>query len=430
MESNLKYIYNVLSYLAIPFILLRLLWKSRRQKAYLQRIPERFGFFITPNASEKIWIHAVSVGEVIATAPLIKQIRQQYPDLLIIMTTMTPTGAERANALFDKDITHLYVPYDIPFVMDRFLKKIAPKAAIIMETEIWPNLLYSCHKKQLPVLLANARLSAKSALGYSKFARFTKEVLQYFSVIAAQNKADAERFISLGADPNKVQVTGSIKFDQKIPASTFEKAALFKSLWCQGHSTWIAASTHEGEEEAVLESFKKAKQDIPNLLLILVPRHPERFPKVAQLAKKLGFNTLLRSENLAATAETDVIIGDSMGELSAYYAAGDVAFVGGSLVPVGGHNLLEPAALGIAAITGPHVFNFSQITEMLHQAQAIKIINDGDELATVVVDFLKHNEKRRQAGEKGKDVVEQNRGAVETHLKIFNSLLQAKATIQ
>ncbi len=423
LEKPLKIIYTVLSYLAVPVLLIRLIWKSRRQKGYLQRMNERFGFFTPPNASKTLWIHAVSVGEVIATAPLIKQIREQYPDLWIVMTTMTLTGAQQAKTLFDKDITHLYAPYDIPFVMARFLKKINPLATIIMETEIWPHLLDACHKRQIPVFLANARLSAKSAAGYKKFAHFARAVLQQFTLIAAQTQADAQRFIALGVAPDKIHITGSIKFDQNVPASTVEKAALFKSLWCQNHSTWIAASTHEGEEKMILESFQQAKQIIPNLLLILVPRHPERFPKIIQLTQKFGFNTLLRSTNKKATLDTDVVIGDSMGELLAYYAAADVAFVGGSLIPVGGHNLLEPAAVGVAAITGPHLFNFKQIANMLHEAQALEIINNSHELTTIVVDFLQDNNKRYLAGERGRAVVEQNRGAVQTHLQILDSLL-------
>lgn len=419
----MRNLYNLLFYIALPFLLCRLLWKSRHQPAYRQRLYERLGFFTPPNGAEKIWIHAVSVGEVVTTVPLVKRLRQEYPDIHIIMTTMTPTGAERAKELFDNDITHLYVPYDIPFVIKRFLDHITPKAVIIMETEIWPNMLQICKQRHIPVLLANGRLSAKSAASYGRFANFFRQVIQDFALIAAQNQADAERFIALGADPKKVVVTGSIKFDQNIPASSHEKAALFKSLWGQNRCIWVAASTHEGEEEIILNNFKSIKQAVPNLLLILTPRHPERFTKVTQLANKMGYQTILRSQNQPATPQTDIVIGDSMGELCAYYAAGDIAFVGGSLVPIGGHNLLEPAALGIATITGPYDFNFSQITTMLLEAGAISQIKNGEELAQTLISWMGDNEKRLHAGEQGKQVVEKNRGAVDSHMKILGNLL-------
>jgi len=417
-----RYIYSVLFYLAIPFLLLRLIYKTHKSHSYYKRWRERFGIFKAPKQKGAIWIHSVSVGETMAAVPLIKRLQELYAKPIFI-TTMTPTGSERVKAIFESSVYHTYIPYDIPFAVKRFLNKVQPSALIIMETELWPNYLYHCQKRNIPVLLANARLSEKSKKGYQRLKHLTQSMLKQVNIIAAQNQSDANRFIELGAPKDHVNVTGSMKFDINIAASVHEKASVFRELWGEDRLVWVVASTHEGEDELILEAFKQVKSRLSNVLLAIIPRHPERFEKVAQLCKKQNFKVVKRSSGKACTSDTEIFIGDSMGELLAQFAACDVAFVGGSLVPVGGHNLLEPAALGKVAITGPHVFNFTEITKMLLDAGAVTMIHNSDELARDVIAFLTDHDKRVEAGQRGLKVVEQNKGAVEAHLKLFQNLL-------
>lgn len=416
----LRYIYSFLFYLATPLLLVRVAYKTHKSHNYYKRWRERFGIFKAPKQKGAIWIHAVSVGETMAAVPLIKRLQEQYAKPIYI-TTMTPTGSERVKAIFESSVYHTYIPYDLPFSVKRFLNKVQPCALIIMETELWPNYLHHCKKRNIPILVANARLSEKSKKGYKKLSYLTKSMLNQINIIAAQNQSDADRFIELGALKNKVKVTGSMKFDINIAASVHEKASVFRDLWGAERLVWVAASTHEGEEDIILQAYKQVKSRLSNVLLALIPRHPERFDKVAQLYKKQGFSVVKRSTGKSCSAETDVFIGDSMGELLAQFAACDVAFVGGSLMPIGGHNLLEPAALGKAAITGPYVFNFHEITKMLIDAGAVSKVNNADELARDVIDLLTHHDKRVQAGQHGFKVVEQNKGAVEAHLELFKS---------
>lgn len=408
----------------MPLVLIRLFWKNRRNPPSMQHIGERFGYFTPPSHPTRIWIHAVSVGEVIAATPLIRRLQKAYPDKGFVVTTMTATGRERAKALLGDSVFHTYIPYDLPGAVTRFLTRLNPQLCIIMETEIWPNLLQGCQDRNIPVLLANARLSAKSAAGYGRFKAFARQTFQKISFVAAQSQADAARFIALGAQPAQVITTGNIKFDQEIPASIHEKAANFKSLLGTDRPIWVAASTHEGEEEQVLAAFTAIKAALPDALLVLVPRHPERFSKVAALCQQKGYEVVLRSQNQPCPANVSVYIGDSMGELPAFYAACDVAFVGGSLVPVGGHNLLEPAALGIPGITGSYIHNFMEITALLEQAQAIKKVANEAELATAVIAWLTNPVLKTKAGEAGYNVVVKNRGAVEKHLQILKTLLE------
>jgi len=418
----LRKIYSLLFYIAVPFLLIRLFVKSKKNRSYYKRWRERFGIFKAPDKKGAIWVHAVSVGETMAAIPLIKYLRTQY-NKPIIITTMTPTGSERVNAIFESSVFHVYIPYDFPIAVKKFLNKIQPCAAIIMETELWPNYLHYCANMHIPVMLANARLSEKSKQGYQRFPKLTKTMLSQINIIAAQTKRDADRFIELGTPKENIIITGSMKFDISIAASVYEKASVFRNLWGQDRLVWVAASTHEEEEEQIINAFDQVKARLPHVLLVLVPRHPERFDKVAQLCKKQGYKVMKRSKNKPCTSETDIFIGDSMGELLAQFAACDVTFIGGSLMPVGGHNLLEPAALGKAAITGPHVFNFTEITRMLMNAGAATMVQNADELARDVITFLTHHDKRVEAGQKGLQVVEQNKGAVESHLALFQSLI-------
>lgn len=359
----------------------------------------------------------MSVGEFQAALPLIKALQARDPDVRMVVTTTTPTGSARVRAALGDTVFHIYAPYDLPGVVRRFLGRTRPRVAIIMETELWPNLFHGCHARGIPLILANARLSERSAAGYRRIAGLTHQTLGNITAIAAQTQDDARRLISLGADAARVHVTGNIKFDINIPAGLCEEAATLRQGWGAERPVWIAASTHEGEDEQVLEAFAAVRQAVPDALLVLVPRHPERFPRVAALCRKRGYAVALRSEQrprltVRENAATVVFVGDSMGELMLFYAASDVAFIGGSLVATGGHNMLEPAALGIPVITGPHTFNFAEISRMLLNAGAARQVNDAPQLAEAVTAYLKDNDLRRAAGDKGLRLVEQNRGAL------------------
>lgn len=418
-----RILYSILFYLALPLVFLRLFMRSRKAKDYGKRWQERFAHQDIPTEFQHgLWVHAVSVGEVLASVPLVKAIHQRYPDLPIIITTMTPTGSARVKANFADSVYHCYVPYDLPRVVKRFLNKAKPKALMLLETELWPNILYGCKKYQVPVFFANARLSEKSFRGYSRIASVTRKMLSAVTILAAHAKADAERFIQLGMPEQRVTVTGSIKFELKVPASILEKAEVLRKALGQQRPTWIAGSTHEGEDEQILAAHKQVLAAIPNALLIISPRHPERFADVADMAKKEGFSVITRSSGEPCVDDVQVMIGDTMGELMLFYAAIDVAFVGGSLVNHGGHNLLEPASLGIASITGFSNFNFADITSMLLNAKATLQVNNSDELAKTVIELLQNSNERFDMGERGRRVIDQNKGALAANLALLESL--------
>ena len=405
--------YTLLLYLLLPLVLLRLLWRGLRAPTYWRRWPERFGFVsLLPTAAPVIWLHAVSVGEVQAAAPLVRALMVRYSGHHFVLTTMTPTGAEQVLSSFGQDVTHYYVPYDLPGAVQRFLTRIHPVAAIVMETELWPNIFQGCHEHSIPLLLVNVRLSARSAAGYHRIRRLAVGMLSQVRAIAVQTQADAERIKALGVEAARVRVTGSIKFDVNTPASLREEAAVLRRSLGMERAVWIAASTREGEESMILEAYASVRRSLPQSLLVLVPRHPERFAKVAAMCRKHGFNTQLRSEGLPCDISTEVFVGDSMGELALLYAAADVAFVGGSLVPTGGHNMIEPAALGLPVMFGPHVFNFEEAGRLLCEAGAAVQVQNTEQLATAALTYLTDANLRHTLGEKGKQLVQQNRGAL------------------
>jgi 3-deoxy-D-manno-octulosonic-acid transferase len=416
----MRILYTLLLYLLVPLVLLRLAWRGLRAPAYWRRWPERFGFIEPPPGERVIWIHAVSVGEVQAAVPLVRALLEKYPAYSLLLTTVTPTGSARVTALFGEEVAHVYAPYDLPGVVQRFFQRARPQLAIVMETELWPNLFHACRTRQVPLLLVNARLSARSVAGYRRVKPLVAQTLENVTEIAAQGEADAARFVQLGAPPERITVSGNLKFEQRIPPGLLERAAVLRRDWGTDRPVWVAASTHEGEDEQLLEVFKKLRESFAKCLLVLVPRHPERFAAVAELCRQHGLNIVLRSERRPCESDTQVFVGDSMGELPLFLAAADVAFVGGSLVPHGGHNLLEPAALGVPVASGPHMFNFTEICELMLQAGACEVVGNGDELAATLGRWLADENERHRVGERGRQVVEKNRGALQTVLTMID----------
>ena len=404
--------YTLLLRLLLPLALLRLLWRSLAAPAYRRRIGERLAREKTLPGPADVWVHAVSVGEVQAAAPIVRHLLERAPPLRVLVTTTTPTGAERVRQLFADSVTHRYTPYDLPEVLRRFLDRVRPGLVLIMETEIWPNTLAQCAARGIPAVLANARLSERSARGYARLAQLTRETLGHLDLIAAQGEPDARRFVSLGADPARVRVTGSIKFDQRPPASLQEQAEALRRVWGTDRPVWVAASTHEGEDEPVLAAHREIRGRVPDALLVLVPRHPERFERVAGLAARAGFPLVRRSARTPCTAETAAFLGDTMGELAVFLAAADAAFVGGSLVPTGGHNPLEASAAGVPVVTGPHVFNFAEIFGLLAEEGAAVQVGDWRELADLLSRWLTDAALRAGIGEQGRRAVARNRGAL------------------
>ena len=404
--------YTVALYCAVPFLVGRLLWRGRRDSTYLRRIGERFGLGGRIAAHRGcVWIHAVSVGEVQAAAPIVKALRSLYPDETIVVTSTTATGAGRVSKAFGGGVVHRYFPFDLPGSVARFLNRIAPRVAIIMETEIWPNLLAECRRRGIPVILANVRLSERSATGYRRFRGLFAPVLRDVAAIAVQSGEDARRIASIGAPPDIIDVTGSTKFDIPMLASLREEAAALRRIWGSSRGIWIAASTHDGEEALVLDAFERVLDGLPGSLLVLVPRHPERFREVAAYVRRRGFEPAMRSQRPVECADVKVFVGDTMGELPLFYAAADVAFVGGTLVERGGHNVLEPAALGLPVLFGPHVFNFASISRRLIEAGGARTVGDAAGLGRAVVDYLRDADLRHTTGAKGRAFVEGNRGA-------------------
>ncbi|WP_455230099.1 lipid IV(A) 3-deoxy-D-manno-octulosonic acid transferase [Geopseudomonas aromaticivorans] len=407
-------LYTLLLHLALPLIALRLYLRGRKAPAYRLRIAERFAFQLPPLKPGGIWVHAVSVGESIAAAPMIRALRERQPGLPITVTCMTPTGSERIRALFGDQVQHCYLPYDLPWAAARFLDRLQPKLAVIMETELWPNHIHQCATRGIPTVLANARLSAKSARGYARFAGLTRPMLAEMSWIAAQTEAEAERFRQLGARPECVSVTGSIKFDLTIDRELKPRAQALRASWgATNRPVWIAASTHAGEDEIVLAAHRQLLSGQPESLLILVPRHPERFESVHVLCRREGFTTVRRSSGQPVGEGDQVLLGDTMGELLFLYALADVAFVGGSLVPSGGHNLLEPAALGLPVLSGPHLFNFLEIAAQLRAAGALQEVAGAEGLARQLQCLLIGAESLRCMGAAGIGVLRANHGALE-----------------
>ena len=409
----MRALYSFVLRLALPFVLARLAWRGLKSRGYWAHIPERLGFNgLQSRDSRLLWVHAVSVGEAQAALPVIRGLIEAQPDLDIVVTTTTPTGRARVQSSLGDDVQIAYMPYDTPGAVNRFVDQLKPDGLIIMETEIWPNLMHACATRNIPVALVNARLSARSAAGYLKAASLTQEAVKHFAVVLAQTDSDAERLASIGVPKDVMVVSGSVKFDVKLPPSLREAGAALRRRWGVDRGVFIAASTHEGEEQMVLDVLQSVRKVIPDVLLVLVPRHPERFARVATLAKRYDLSVVRHSEAPTTSVDADVYLGDTMGDLPTLYAGSDVAFVGGSLVDVGGHNVLEPAALGLPVLIGPHVRNFADISERLVDAGAAKFVLNESDFAAVLEQWLKDANLRHASGQQGLHFVESNRGAV------------------
>jgi 3-deoxy-D-manno-octulosonic-acid transferase len=423
----MRILYTLLLYSLMPLVVLRMLWRSRRLPGYRQRWRERFGFFDSlPGGQPVIWVHAVSVGETQAAVPMVQHLLDSHPGHRVLLTTTTPTGSRRVHDHFGDDVCHVYAPYDLPGAVRRFLDRSRPVVAIIMETEIWPNLFAACESRRVPLLLANARLSERSAAGYRRFRRLSQATLSRVSIIAAQTDDDAARFADLGVDRDRLVITGNIKFDMAPRASVHEQGEILRQQLGSERPVWIAASTHEGEEEQVLAAFLAVRNTMPDCLLILVPRHPERAQRLTVLTQRAGLGSVTRTSGMPCNRDCQVLIVDTLGELELFYAASDVAYVGGSLVQNGGHNMLEPAALGLPVISGPHTWNFQRIAESLAQVGGLECVNDQEQLAGTVERLLRNANLRHAMGEHGRDWVDRNRGALERLNRQIDRLLDSQ----
>lgn len=410
----MRALYSLLFRLALPFVLLQLWWSGRGNPGLRSHWRQRLGYLQAP-PQPVIWVHAVSVGETIAAAPLVNALLERYPEQAILMTAMTATGATRARALFGERVHVAFSPYDTPGAVSRFLDRARPVALVILETELWPNMVCLAHARDIPVVLVNARLSERSARGYRRIGGLVRPMLASLDWIAAQAEDDARRFVSIGAAPRTVTVTGSIKFDVEIDSALRLAAASLRTSLGATRPIWIAASTHDGEDSQVLAAHRAVLAQYPEALLILVPRHPERFAQVAAEVTAAGFRLARRSAGEEAPA-AEVYLGDTMGELLLLYGAADLAFVGGSLIERGGHNPLEPAAWALPVITGPQVFNFEVIYAALQAGNGLLRVADGDGLARAVLSLLADPQLRQQTGSNALAIVAANRGVLESVL--------------
>lgn len=410
----MRYLYSALFYLLLPMIVLRMLWRSRRAPAYRHRLAERFGLFRAPPVLAEmpvIWLHAVSVGETLAAAPLVEFLLREYPDCQVVVTTTTPTGSDRVRALFGERVFHVYSPWDLPGAVARFFSRVRPRLLLVMETELWPNLLYRAERQHCPVVLANARLSARSARGYGRFAGLTRAMLQRLAVVACQSAADGERFVALGLPPGRLRVTGSIKFDITLDDALRRQAAELRDAWQR--TVILGSSTHPGEDEILLDALSALRESIPDALLLLVPRHPERFDDVFRLCRNRGFGVVRRSRGELPTDRHQVLLGDTMGELRLLSGTASVAVIGGSFIEHGGQNVLEAAAWGVPVVSGPHMFNFTEITDLLVDDGAMRQLSEPGQLAPCLLEILSDPALRQRMGRAGERVVERNRGALE-----------------
>jgi len=424
-EGALRALYSFVLYLLSPLALYHLVSRGFRVREYFRRWDERYASYGTQPGRPCVWLHAVSVGEVNASAPLVNALLKQRPDIRWVITTITPTGSDRVRALWGERVDHVYLPYDLPGSTARFLQHFRPSLALIMETELWPNMLFGCRDQGIPVYILNARLSARSLRGYRLVRPLIGRALRTVECVAAQSAADARRFQKLGALPGQVQVLGNLKYDVAVPNGLDGFRTAFAAALGARRAVWVAASTHEGEEAEVAALHRRLRARWPDLLLLWAPRHPERFARVQALAAEAGWRTGSRKRDTWPRPDDEVFVVDTLGELMAFYACADVAFVGGSLQPVGGHNLLEPAAVGTAVVTGPHLHNFAEISRQMEEAGALHIGADAAAVGDALEALLADPGLRRAMAAAGSELVDQGRGALQRTLALIGGKLPA-----
>jgi 3-deoxy-D-manno-octulosonic-acid transferase len=408
-----RFFYFIALYLWLPITYIKIWRKGRQSPEYRKRWGERLGFFTIDKKNQNgICFHCVSVGETLAAIPLIKKVQQQYPQLPITVTTMTPTGSEQVRLAFADSVFHVYLPFDTPGAVKRFLTKVRPKLLVIIETELWPNLLHFSRLNNTKILVANARLSERSAAGYQRFNRITHKMMQDISHVSAQTEQDGQRYCQLGLAKNKLSVSGSIKFDILLEQSLKQKSQLLRQQWAPHRPVWVVGSIHIDELNDIFLAFEQVLTSVPDLLLVVVPRHPEYFQSISEQIKKSTFNMIKRSDNCSPDSGVQIVLGDTMGELLLFWGIADIAFVGGSLIECGGHNPLEPAVFSLPIITGPHVYNFTVIYELLKLNEGVLFASDAEELATRVLTLLQEPLYRKTVGKNACLVVEENRGTL------------------
>jgi 3-deoxy-D-manno-octulosonic-acid transferase len=412
-----RVLYSALLALVTPLALARLAWRARRQPEYLQHVGERFGSYREAGTGAPIWLHAVSVGETRAAEPLVAALRAAYPGHPVLLTHTTPTGRRVSEELFGDSVSRCYLPYDLPFAVRRFLRHYRPHAGLLLETELWPNLVAGCRSRGIPLLLVNARMSERSARGYARLPSLTAQTLQALAGIGAQTEPDAKRLRELGA--GEVAVTGNLKFDRVVRDADLQAGEALRALF-GARPVFLAASTRDGEEPLVLEAVREAP---PALLTVIVPRHPQRFDDVARLLERFDLPYQRRSAALPVKAETRVLLGDTMGEMYAYYAACDVAFIGGSLLPLGGQNLLEACAVGKPVLTGPHTFNFAEASAAAIAAGAAIRVADASVLGRELTALLQDSARRERMGQAGRAFMRQHQGATQRTLELLQRTL-------
>ncbi len=425
----MRHVYSLLIHLLRPVAFGVVLWRGLGNRAYWEGLRERFGPGARPHSipagGRCLWVHAVSLGEVSAAAPLIRALGARHPQLPLVLTTATPSGRARARTLFGAAVPVRFLPYDTPGAMRRFVARMRPRIVVIMETELWPNLYHQCRRRGVPIVLANARLSATSVTRYRRCGALFRDLFAGDTFVAAQSRADAERFVAIGAAPAQTSVMGNLKFDVLVDAASVARGAALRSACWDARPVWVAGSTHAGEEEMVLDAHALLQGPVPGALLLLVPRHPERFAAVAALLARRGICYERRSSDTPVRADVEVLLVDTVGELAALYAAVDVAFVGGSLVPVGGHNLVEPAALGVPVLMGPHQSNAREVAELLVREGAAATVANAAQLAARLEELLGDPVLRRQFAANAARAVAQNRGSLERLIDLIESRLAA-----
>lgn len=423
----MRILYSAILTLCFPLVLLHLGIRALRNRAYRDRWWQRFGFSQLTHERPVIWIHAVSVGETQAAVPLIKQLLKRYPNHDLLVTSTTPTGAAQIEKSLGRSVQHHYLPYDFSGPTKRFVRRVSANILIVIETELWPNLFYHCAQANIPIVVANARLSDNSLRGYQRVRRLIVPTLRHVSLIACQYKADVDRFEQLGVAAHRLRLVGNIKYDLQPPNELDSDRDNFVERAALGdRPIWVAASTHEGEDEQMLAAHQRLLGQFPNALLILVPRHPERFASVTNRAQSTGFDTATRSASPFGTSSMTVFIGDTMGELMLWYAVADIAFVGGSLVPTGGHNLLEPLSLGKPVLFGPHMFNFETLKEDVLSINAGVQVTNSDDLASSLINLLNTEEERTKMGENGLALFEHNAGATDSLVALIDTVIEQK----